>query len=144
MSISFYGYSQKETMLNIAKQQAQQLIIEKLKEHSYKNKIDGIKKNYVISFNDSMMIIFNLTEESNYYSVFKVDDVDSVSIEEKDYNVSLTLKLSAGRQVTTFTDFNSEKNATNFYQFILNLSFLSEELPEKIGDAFRRLTGFYD
>lgn len=144
MLLSVSGYSQPETSPDFTKQEVQQLIIKKLKDYSYKSKIDGVTKNYMISFNDSMMMILNLTESERYYSIFKIVDIDSVSIEEKDYNVSLLIKLKQHKQITTYIDSKPVEQASGLFEFLLDLSFLTEELPEKIGDAFRRLTNFYD
>lgn len=126
----------------ISKKEAEDLIKEKIQEHSYKSKADGGKKNYILSFNDSLIVIFNLTDEANYYSTFRINDIDSIMIEEKDFNVSLIIKLTKGKKESTFIDFKPMEKSIGLYEFILNKSFLLSELPEKIANAFKFLAEF--
>ena len=138
--LSSLGFSQK---VNTTKKQSQLLIKNNLKKHSYISLRDSIKNNYVISFNDSSMTIFNHKGISDY-TVIKMTDIDSISIEEKDHSVCLRVILDKGKKEVTFVDSRPVNNTQGSYEFSLNKSFLNEGLPERIGEAFRKLLGFYD
>jgi hypothetical protein len=141
---AFSSFGQKADPKKVSKEQTQKFIRETIKEHSYCSKEDGIKNKFLISFNDSLMIINNLKGSSTYFTTFKVRDIDTLSVEEKDFNVWLVILLKPGKQETTIINSKPMQKPLGLYEILLNKTFLKDSLPVKIGDAFNNLVRFYD
>lgn len=141
--ISLSCFSQDSTDSVPTMETTQKFISETLKKFSYNDESDGTNNKYVVSFNDSMMFIFNLQRWKKYYTILKVKDIDKVIILEKPRNVWLTVQLKPNRKEFTMVDSIPLEDPFGFYEFLLSKSFVENDLPEKIKKAFSNLTKLY-
>jgi hypothetical protein len=137
-------FSQKTEQKKPTKKETQKFITQTIKEHSYCSKEDGIINKFIVSFNDTAIVIYNFKGATTYYTTFKVADIDTFSIAEKDFNVWLILLLKPGKKETTFFNSTPMNKPLGLYEILLNKTFLRDDLPVKMGEAFNNLMRFYD
>jgi hypothetical protein len=136
-------FCQNKSEVKPTKLETEQWIKEKIASNSY----DGgdTKHNYSIYFEAGEIVIkdqlwMSITGFMNLSTRFRIADLDYLSMAQKTDNVWLTLHLQSGKIAYQLCEGMPDKiDIEGTYDFILNKSFLNENLPERMKKAFSRL-----